>query len=287
MTNVSKSWDFTLNNYTDDEIKLMHAWQAEVNRMVVSKETGEGGTPHLQGRITFKRAYRLTALKKLCSRAHWEPTKAAQDSLYCMKEGSDVIINVDNRRQGTRTDLKRLRDDIMKGETSSKKICMEEDPMVYHQYGRTIEKIEQFKAAQTWRTWETKGLWYWGATGTGKSVKAMEGYHPDTHYIWSRGETLQNYEGQETVIFDEVRARDYPYDWWLNVVNGIPFTVATKGGKPRQFLAKTVIVTAPMRPSEMYPNQEGKDHISQLLRRFKVVEFKKLKEKDETIGFMD
>lgn len=267
---VSKSWIFTLNNPTEDEIKNMHAWQAEVNRMVVAREIGESGTPHLQGTITFKRAYRLSALKKLSSRAHWEIAKAAQDSLYSMKLDANVIFNVDNRKQGSRTDLKRLRDQIVAGETSSKKICLEEDPMVYHQYGRTIEKIEQLNAAKKWRTWETKGIWYWGATGVGKSVKAMEGYTPETHYIWSNGEMLQNYEGQETVIFDEVRARDYPYDFWLKVVNGIPFTIPIKNGKPRQFLAKTVIVTAPMPPEEMYPNQNGKDHISQLQRRFKI-----------------
>lgn len=274
MSDGSKTWIFTLNNYTEDEIKMLDAWQAEVNRMVVAREVGESGTPHLQGQVTFKRKYRLGALKKLQSRAHWEVAKASQDSLYCMKEGSDIIFNVDNRNsartQGTRTDLKRLRDQIISGENSSKKICLEDDPMIYHQYGRTIEKIEQLIDAKKWRTWETKGIWYWGPTGAGKSVKAMEGYTPETHYIWSNGELLQNYEGQETVIFDEVRARDYPYDFWLKVVNGIPFTIPIKNGKPRQFLAKTVIVTAPMPPDEMYPNQNGKDHISQLLRRFKI-----------------
>lgn len=282
-----RNWGFTLNNPKEEEIKTLHAWTNEVNKIVVSKEVGEEkGTLHLQGQITFKRTYRLLALKKLLPRANWKPYKT-NDALYEKKATGELIIDVDNRKQGSRTDLKRLRDDVMCGETSSKKILLEGDPMVYHQYGRTIEKIQELKAAQTWRTWETKGLWYWGATGTGKSKKAYEGYHPDTHYVWSKGEVLQNYDGQETVIFDEIRARDFPYDFWLNVVNGHPFTVPIKGGKPRQFLAKTVIVTAPVPPQEMYPNQDGRDHISQLLRRFKVTEFKLLKKTDDSVGFMD
>lgn len=108
-----------MNNYTDDDIRMFEAWTNECPRMVISKEVGESGTPHLQGRITFARAYRLAALKKLHATAHWEPTKASSDSLYCMKQGSEIIIQVSNGHQGKRTDLHNVVDAIKAGMTTS------------------------------------------------------------------------------------------------------------------------------------------------------------------------
>lgn len=280
-----KTWDFTLNNYTDAEIKMMHAWQAEVNRMVVAREVGESGTPHLQGRITFKRSYRLGGLKKLCSRAHWEPTKAAQDFLYCMKEGSDVIINVDNRRQGTRTDLKRLRDEIASGEMNAKKI-REDNPMVYHQYGRTIDKIEDDKKSELIRTWQTQGVWYWGPTGTGKSHKAFEGLKREDYYVWNQKEEFQDYDGQEVVIIDDFRG-SIDYNFLLVMIDKHDNCRVKRKGRPAiPFVAKKVIITSCMPPEKVYCKQNEKDDsIKQLLRRINVVHLAvKCTDKDDGIG---
>ena len=95
----------TLNNYDPADEEMFRSWSEEVARMVIAREIGEKGTPHLQGQITFKRTYRLSALKKLHPRAHWEPTKAAQDNLYCRKLDADYLVDVDNRRQGARSGL--------------------------------------------------------------------------------------------------------------------------------------------------------------------------------------
>lgn len=110
-----KTWDLTLNNYTPGEVSTFESWSDDVRRMVISKEVSDTGTPHLQGRITFCRSYRMAALKKLVPRAHWEPTNKTQDSLYCKKVDSEVIINVNNRHQGSRTDLKEATDAMIQG----------------------------------------------------------------------------------------------------------------------------------------------------------------------------
>lgn len=112
---MAKSWRFTLNNYLDDDVQLFQRWEPEVTRMTVSKETGESGTPHLQGFITFRRTYRLQGLKKLHPRAHWEMAIADQDCLYEMKDKSEVVINVDNRQQGKRNDIDLTLDSIRDG----------------------------------------------------------------------------------------------------------------------------------------------------------------------------
>lgn len=74
MGSPSKTWIFTINNYTDDEVAFFRDRIDGVTRLVVSKEIGEAGTPHLQGYVTFKKAKRLSALKKIVPRAHWEPS---------------------------------------------------------------------------------------------------------------------------------------------------------------------------------------------------------------------
>lgn len=48
-----------------------------------------------------------------------------------------------------------------------------------------------------------EGLWLHGRTGVGKSHRAFEGYHPETHYVWKMdGGRQDGYVGQETVIID-------------------------------------------------------------------------------------
>lgn len=83
---VSKSWVFTLNNYTEQDIEICKAWVKSY--LVLGKEVGESGTPHIQGFVTFTRSYRLAGVCTLLERAHWEIAKCADAANYCMKEGN-------------------------------------------------------------------------------------------------------------------------------------------------------------------------------------------------------
>lgn len=115
----AKTWCFTLNNPTDAEVKQLIEWSKEstIKRFVATRESGENDTPHIQGAITFGRAYRFPQLHKLVPRAHWEQAKTKDPGLYCIKTDSEVIVNIDNRSQGSRSDLKALHQDIKNGAT--------------------------------------------------------------------------------------------------------------------------------------------------------------------------
>lgn len=108
---MSKSFCFTLNNYTDKDIIKFN--NLECNYLIYGKEIGKNGTKHLQGYITFKRSKRIKGLKKICSRTHWEHLKGDEESAinYCKKEGDITVI--DNRHQGARTDLKETIKEIL------------------------------------------------------------------------------------------------------------------------------------------------------------------------------
>jgi len=87
-----KKWCFTLNNPTNGESSsLVDVFESEhVKYAVVGRETGESGTPHLQGFVWFTDRKSLRQAKAILSdRMHLEPTQGTdkQASDYCKKEG--------------------------------------------------------------------------------------------------------------------------------------------------------------------------------------------------------
>lgn len=85
-TNFTKSrgWTFTINNYTKDDIKNLQTFKCEY---LFQEETGEKGTPHLQGMLYYKNAVSFKSIKKLLPTAHIEKMKSKIASIkYCSKE---------------------------------------------------------------------------------------------------------------------------------------------------------------------------------------------------------
>lgn len=181
---VSRTWVLTLNNYTEDDIKMFDSLM--VKKMVISKEVGESGTPHLQGAITWLRGYRLSQLKKIHRRVSWRAAKAVDCFNYCMKEGSVIIINKDNGTQGKRNDLLELVNSIKEKRTLVDAI--EDHPDTYIKYHNGVEKFRRLIKEKEMNKREKPYVeWIWGTTGIGKSYY-IEQKEPD---IWWSGEDLK------------------------------------------------------------------------------------------------
>lgn len=267
----AKTWELTLNNYTDKDIEWLKS--LETKSITISKEVGENGTKHLQGKITFKRAYRLTGLKKLNSKVHWEKSVAVEDANYCRKIDSEIIIDNCNRSQGARTDLDEIKKQIMEGKTVDEIVM--ETPMIYHQYGRTLQKIEDICKRNRRRDFMTEAIWYYGKTGVGKSHKAYEYCEGKECYEWiNDGGWWDTYDGQEVVIMNDFRG-EIPYNTMLQLVDKWNTKVRRRGREPINFTSKMIIITSSLSPEEVYRNRNAEDKIEQLLRRIKVIEVKK------------
>ena len=104
-----------------------------------------------------------------------------QNVAYCSKE-SELIKIGDEPKQGERGDINEVKDLILSGKRTADDIC-EADPAFFHQYGRTLDRLEVISLRKKWRKWKTKGVWYTRPSGSGKSHAAFQNYDPETHYV--------------------------------------------------------------------------------------------------------
>ena len=86
---------FVLNNWSEAELNtLTHEFTNLRGLYIIGKETGESGTPHLQGYVEYKNAINLKTLRNINNRVHWDAAKGtkADNIKYCSKDG-DYISN--------------------------------------------------------------------------------------------------------------------------------------------------------------------------------------------------
>lgn len=258
----SRSWVFTLNNYTNGDEQWILNITEQCPRIVVTKEVGADGTPHLQGYVTFGQAMRLAALKKMNARAHWEKAKAEEcAALYPLKEDSIILVNKNNViTPGGRSDLKKAYAAI-KGKRSFRDFLIDDEPgyqaiQVYKVASLVMEPARSMEAAP-------EVIWRYGPTGVGKTRWAWETY-PDLYNVPSF-KWWDGYHGQETVLIDDFRADFCKFHELLVLLDRYPLRKETKGGWV-QCHFKRVIITSPLPPSQAYHERSG-EQLAQLMRR--------------------
>jgi len=131
-------WSFTLNNYTDEDLAMWERIFEEVRHGLITKEIAPNtGTPHLQGRVVFRRGYRFSQLQKQGWADSWGKTACRQDSLYMIKK--DSVIFLDKKpNQGKRSDLDKCVAAAAGGATQ--KQLFQEFPATMVRYGKGIRE---------------------------------------------------------------------------------------------------------------------------------------------------
>lgn len=141
------SWDFTDHRVFEEiDQRRLSDWKRWCDSqgckfLEMAHEVGEGGKHHGQGRIIFRRNYRLSQLKKLWPDVHWEPTVVAQDCLYLRKPGMETVIHWDDRQQGRRTTFGAQKELIEGGGTVRQCINLEG---ANHQSARSAEILMKY-----------------------------------------------------------------------------------------------------------------------------------------------
>lgn len=256
-----RAWVFTLNNWTEEEYAAIRAWT--VSKAVVGKETGEEGTPHLQGFVRFKRTYRLAALKKLLPRAHWEPAKTNDAENYCMKESFEQW---GESKQGHRTDIEEALSAFKEGGV---KRVADEHPEAILRYGSKWLMLQQLRAEP--RKEPPEVFWIWGPTGTGKTAEVVE----KEADLWISTVDLNwfdGYSGQEAALIDDFRGDMCKFRFLLRLLDRYPLKVPVKGGFT-EWVPKRIYITSCKSPEECYSQDvfDKDEKVEQLLRRISSV----------------
>lgn len=295
-----RSFVFTLNNYTDNDLDHLRdefaadariaAGTPHIKYLCFGKEVSTGGTPHLQGFVQFKRVKPFDFVKKVISpRAHLEVAHAGPyiAAGYCKKgkqsheeweefkmDGPNYGLEADVTEYGEApvSDEQRGQDEKTRFETAyalAKEGDLEEiDKDILVRYYSTLKKIKTEHQVLPEQMDVLDFHWYTGPSGTGKSRKAnLENpgaYRKNVNKWWD------GYDGQSCVIIEEWSPHHHVLANHLKVwLDHYPFSAETKGGHvcirpPR------VIITSNYTVEECFPLQA--DH-EPLLRRLQVTQF--------------
>jgi len=266
--NKFRNWIFVLNNYTDNEIEVIN--NIDCRYCIFGKEIGENGTPHLQGTIVFKSQIVFSSVKsKLPDRCHIEPCKMLDESIkYCMKDGL-VTERGDkpmSRKQSGINEQERWAVALMQARDTGEV----DDAQIAFVHARTVKFIhnEELRKKLHIDT-ESKHLWYYGNTGTGKSRKARED-NPEA-FIKAPNKWWDGYENHEVVIIEDLDISHEYMGYNLKIWGDrYPFPVETKGGGGHKIRPRLIIVTSNWHPNRIWSNEE---FIKPILRRFEVIHF--------------
>lgn len=276
MVQSAKHWVFTLNNYTDIELatatKENNFLGKDVKYVVVGKEVGDSGTPHLQGYISFIGRKTARFVKDLIGgRAHVEiarstPTQAAD---YCKKDGDFWEHGTVPNRRGKRTDLDVVFERVKAGATRTE--IRDEFFKTYAKYHRAIDKLISDTAPV--RTWETEVIVYWGKTGTGKTRQVYRFHKLEEIYVHPGDSWFDGYDGHPIVLFDDFSGGEFKLTYLLKLLDRYPMQVPIKGSFVN-WVPKKIYITSNKNPEDWYPAAYS-EHRAALKRRLKVVtEFK-------------
>lgn len=242
----SRAWCFTVNNYEDNEIE--NAKKIPYDYLIIGKEIGEGGTPHLQGYLYREKKVTFGKIKKMLPRAHLEIAKGTplDNFKYCSKDGNFEEFG-ERPHQGKRSDL----DEIKESLKTTGRIT------------DVVEKctnIQQLKFAETAikyiekkRNWKPEVYWFHGPSGTGKSKTAYE-MMPDLYRKTNMsGQWWDGYDAHEDVLLDDLKPDTWVnYSALLELLDRYECRVQFKGGS-RQFLAKRIVITSLFDPQSLFP----------------------------------
>lgn len=215
----SRAWFFTLNNYSKEEITQLLK-NLEESEFVFQEETGESGTPHLQGVCRWKNAMSFKSMQKKIARAHLEKCKSFAKAInYCTK--------IDTRTGEIYTNIKGLK--------IPKKPRDYFDEQKIKSWQKEIIEILESEPDRR------KIYWYWEKTGgTGKTTLARHICinNEDVIYVCGKASDIKygickmrdEDKMPKAVIWDLARHQNISYEGLEQIKNGIFYSTKYEAG---------------------------------------------------------
>jgi len=269
----AKNWCFTLNNYTDEEVRSLRKLGESFEHggkgyLVWGFETAPTtNVKHLQGYISFPERQRPSQIKKFLRRAHLEIAKgnASQNQEYCKKGGDFEEYGPQPAARGARTDLANLQERIKSG--ASRHDIRDEFFNLYVRYPKAIDNYIAELAAP--RQWETNVVVYWGKTGAGKTRAVFAFADVESIYVHPGDQWFDGYVGQPVALFDDFNGSEFKLSYLLKLLDRYPMKVPVKGGFAN-WIPKNIFITSNKDPKEWYTGAHEEQRKA-LFRRIKEI----------------
>lgn len=248
MSPRSRAWCYTLNNYSEDDERILGALDCVYH--TYGRERGQLGTPHLQGFIYFADGKSLSTVRRLLGgRAHCE-AKSRHSSFddcirYCHKDGDFVVVGKapqDQREKG-QAEESRWADALENAKTANFDAIPGD---IYLRCYSAIKRVAQDHAAEATPLAEREfyGVWIHGPPRTGKSHSVRTLNVPI--YLKGINKWWCGYKDERIVVIDEFEPKhsEFMTAFLKTWVDRWPFTCEFKGGNVRSIRPEWVVVTS-------------------------------------------
>lgn len=191
---------------------------SSMSYLVWEMETGELGTPHIQGYCRFKQRKRMQQVAEIFPRAHLSLCRGSEEENrnYCLKEftANPQVEHGEfgdyepKQKQGRRKDLEEACNILKEG---GLKRVAEEKPVEYVKYHQGFKALRTAlqKPPPLMRDISTTILW--GPPGTGKSHRAVTQF-PEAYKVNPGRDPFGDYEEEDVIIFDEFDYEKWPVE---------------------------------------------------------------------------